>query len=105
MSIKKVTIKSVEIKKTKMVDGNEVEYVYSKGINAGKNFVRVILELENHENKYATNAFPESKATLLKPGEIVLLNLVERPDGDKVWYDFNFPTKDEMAKLAAELVG
>lgn len=102
--LKKVTIKSVGIKETKTVDGVEVKYVYSKGKNEGKNFVRVSIQTEETGDLYwANNAFVDSKATKLKVGDVELLDLVERQDGDNTWRDFNFPTKEQLADYAKSL--
>lgn len=102
MNVKKYTITSIKIKETKTVDGEEVKYVYSKGQNAGKNFVRVsITTEETGDTIWSANQFPDSKATKLSVGEKVLMVLEERKgEGDNVWFDFKFPNKDELAAYA-----
>jgi len=104
--IKKVTIKSVGIKTHKRVLENgvesEVAYMFKNGKYAGKNFVRVSIQTEETGDEYyASNAFPNSKATALEAGQKVILKLVERTaDDGKVWRDFMFPTQKELEEFA-----
>lgn len=98
--LKKVTIKSVKITDSKF--GSEEKYVYKKGKNAGKNFVMVTIQTnETGDDYYSTPALPGTKPTELKEGESVLLSLTETTseDGQKVFKNFNFPTKEQMVEF------
>lgn len=90
MSIKLITIKKV-FKSTENKDG--VPYVYKKGKNEGKPFVRVSIASDDMgEGMYSTCVLPGERATKLEEGQQVLLKFEEK-DGFK---NFGFPTKGEQ---------
>lgn len=104
--IKKVTIKKVKIVESPFSkDGQPTEkYVYKKGKNIGKNFVMVTIQTnETGDDYYSTPCLPTDKAAQIKEGESHLLSLTESPsaDGQKVFKNFNFPTKEQLADLVA----
>lgn len=100
--IKKVTIKKVKIAESKF--GSTEKYVYKNGVNAGKNFVMVTAQFEETgDNYYSTPSLPGGKPTQIKEGEVVILDLTETKsaDGQKVFKNFSFPTKEQLAELAS----
>ena len=103
--IQKVKITKV-FKNDKKKDGSL--YVISKGTNAGKNFIRIGVQTDKTgENTYYNNALATDKAMNIEVGQSLLLNLTEKAkeDGNGNWYNFNFPTKDQLAKFAEEAAG
>ena len=98
--IQKVTISKV-FKNDKKKDGSL--YVISKGTNAGKNFTRIGVQTDKTgENTYYNNALATDKAMNIEVGQSLLLNFTEqdRTDGEGKWYNFNFPTKAQLAEYA-----
>ncbi len=90
MSIKLVTIKKV-FKSDSNKDG--IPYVYKKGKNLGKAFIRVSIASDDMgEGMYSTCVLPGDRATKLEEGQKVLLKFEEK-DGFK---NFGFPTKGEQ---------
>jgi len=103
--IQKVKILKVYKNDTKK-DGTK--YVISKGTNAGKNFVRIGIQTDKTgEDTYYNNALATDKAMNLDVDQVVLLDLTETKseDGSTTWKNFNFPSKDDLAKFALESVG
>lgn len=111
MSIKKVTIKSVKMYERPFTpEGQEQKplYTYKKGKNQGKNFVMVTIQTqETGDEFYSTPALPNSKPTTLKEGDQVVLSLTSSTseDGNKVFRNFNFPTKEQLAEIALAAIG
>ena len=107
--IKKVTIKKVTKYDKPFTKEGEPEkplYTYKKGTNAGKNFVMVTIQTEETgEDYYSTPAMATDKAMSVEVGQKLLLNLTESTsaDGTKVFKNFNFPTKDQLAAFANEV--
>lgn len=102
--IKKVTISKVKVAETPF--GKTEKYVYKKGTNVGKNFVMVTIQTnETGEDYYSTPAMPGERALTLKEGDVVLLNLTKTmsADGQKEFKNFNFPTKEQLAKFAEDI--
>lgn len=90
MSIKLVTIKKV-FKNTENKDG--VPYIYKKGRNVGKPFVRIgIASDDMGEGIYSTCVLPEDRATKLEEGQQLILKFEEK-EGFK---NFSFPSKGEL---------
>ncbi len=100
--IKKVSITKV-YKNDKKKDGTL--YVISKGQHAGKNFTRIGIQTDKTgEDTYYNNALATDKAMNIEVGQSLLLNLTEqiKVDGSGKWYNFNFPTKDQLAEFAEQ---
>lgn len=94
--LKKVTIKNIKIADKKY--GTEDKYVYKSGKNVGKNFVMVSIQTnETGDNYYSTPALPTDQAAQLNEGDTVILKLTETTssDGQKVFKNFNIPSKAE----------
>lgn len=90
MSIKLITIKKV-FKSTENKDG--VPYVYKKGKNVGKPFVRVgIASDDMGEGVYSTCVLPGDRATKLEEGQQVVLKFEKKED----FLNFSFPSKGEL---------
>lgn len=103
--IKKVTITEVYKNETKK-DGTK--YVISKGANKDKNFVRIGIKTDKTGDlTYYNNALVGDKANNIEVGQSVLLSLTEtaKEDGSGDWYNFNFPTKAQLAEYAEQLAG
>lgn len=99
--IKKVTITKV-YKSDKKKDGSP--YMISKGQYVGQPFTRIGIQTDQTGDKtYYNNAKASDKAFNIEEGQSLLLNFTEQVDGDNTWYNFNFPTKDELAKFAESL--
>lgn len=102
--IKKVTIKSVKFAESKF--GTTEKYTYKKGKNAGKNFQMVTIQTnETGDDYYSTPAMEGEKPLTIQEGQSLLLNFTETTsdDGQKVFKNFNFPTKDQLAEYANSL--
>ncbi len=88
--IKKITIKKI-FKSTENKDG--VPYVYKKGKNIGKAFVRVSIASDDMgEGMYSTCVPPLDRATKLEEGQELVLKYEEK-EGFK---NFSFPNKGEL---------
>lgn len=101
--IQKVKITKV-FKNDKKKDGSP--YIISKGQHAGKNFTRIGIQTDKTgENTYYNNALATDKAMNIEVDQSLLLSLTETPkeDGNGNWYNFNFPTKDQLAEFAASV--
>lgn len=107
--IKKVTIKKVtkyDKPYTKEGEPEKPLYTYKKGKNVGKNFFMVTIQTnETGEDYYSTPASEKDKAMTIEEGQSLLLNFTETTseDGTKVFKNFNFPTKDQLAEYANSL--
>lgn len=106
--IKKVTISNVtkyDKPYTKEGDEQKPLYVYKKGKNMGKNFMMVTIQAnEMGDSYYSTPALLSDKAMNIEVGQSLLLNFTETTsvDGAKVFKNFNFPTKDQLAAFVLE---
>lgn len=90
MSIKLVTIKKVFLSEANK-DG--IPYVYKKGKNVGKPFIRVSIASDDMgEGMYSTCVLPGDRATKLTEGQEVVLKYEEK-EGFK---NFSFPNKGEL---------
>lgn len=101
--IQKVQIVKVFKNDTKK-DGTK--YVISKGANKDKNFTRIGVQTDKTgEVTYYNNALATDKAMNIEVGQSLLLNLTEtaKEDGNGNWYNFNFPTKEQLAEFAASV--
>lgn len=97
--IQKVTITKV-FKNENKKDGTP--YTISKGQHAGKTFTRIGIQTDKTgEETYYNNALATDKAMNIEVGQSLLLNLTEdkKEDGSGSWYNFNFPTKDQLAEF------
>lgn len=107
--IKKVTItKITKYDRPLSKDGEEPKplYTYKKGKNIGKNFSMINIQTEETGDAYySTPASSTDKAYKIEVGEKVLLNLTETTseDGSKVFKNFNFPTKEQLAQFAVDM--
>lgn len=100
--IKKVTITKV-FKSDKKTDGTP--RVYKSGKNANKPFTQIGIKTDKTgDNIYNTNAMAGDRAMNIEEGQSLLLNFTETPseDGAKTWFNFNFPTKQQLAEFAEE---
>lgn len=100
-------IQKVTITKVYKNDKNKAGelYVIRKGTNKDKNFVRIGIQTDKTgEDTYYNNALVTDKAMNIAEGQSLLLNLTETPkeDGSGNWYNFNFPTKEQLAAFALE---
>lgn len=96
--IKKVTIKSVGLRDHKVVNGEEVKFVFGKGKDAGKEFVMVSIQTDQTGDEYfGTPSLPTDRAAKLQVGDNVILRFTESKsaDGSKVFKNFNFVSKKE----------
>lgn len=103
--IKKVKITEVYKNDT---NKNGDPYVYKKGKYEGQPFSRVGIKTDKTgDNVYYTNAMTNDKAMDIEVGQSLLLNLTEEPkeDGNGSWFNFNSPTKEQLADFAAEAAG
>jgi hypothetical protein len=106
--IKKVTISKVTFRDRPFTKDGEPEkplYTYSKGDNQGKNFVMVSIQTEETGDEYfSTPASEKDKARTIEVGQKLLLNFSETTsaDGTKVFKNFNFPTKAQLAQFAID---
>lgn len=102
--IKKVTIKTVGIRDHKTVNGVDVPFTYKSGKNAGQPFVMVSIQTEEDGDTYfSTPAGEKDKARTVEVGQKLLLNFTETEgDNGKVFHNFNFPTKAQLAQFAVE---
>lgn len=99
--IKKVTVTKV-YKGTTKKDGSP--YMITKGQYAGQPFTRIGIQTEQTGDKtYYNNAKASDKAMTIAEGQSVLLNFTEQVDGENTWYNWSFPTKEELAKFAESL--
>jgi len=109
--IKKVTINKItKYDRPYSKEGEEQKplYAYKKGSNVGKNFSMVTIQTdETGDDYYSTPAMSGDKVYNIEVGQKLLLNLTEKKsdDGTKVFKNFNFPTKDQLAAYAAEMAG
>ncbi len=101
--IKKVKITQV-FKSDKKPDGTP--RAYAKGTNIGKPFTIIGIKTDKTgEEIYNTNAMVGEKAMNIEVGQSLLLNFTETKseDGQKIWKNFNFPTKVQLAEYAESI--
>lgn len=98
-------IKKVQITKVYRNEKNKNNepYVIKNGEHAGTPFTRIGIKTDKTgEQVYYNNAKANDKAFSVAEGQSLLLNFTEEIDGSNTWYNFNFPTKAQLAEFAEQ---